>query len=131
MQLTIPQLIIPIDAIPQQRPRVTNGIVYDPPKCKKFKQDFSFLLKSLYRDNPLNGALNAQIDIFRNFKNPTQKRYGDADNLAKPILDAANLILWLDDSQIVDLHVRKFIVESNPFVKLDFRKTIPYFGDYL
>ena len=30
----------------------------------------------------------------------------DLDNLAK-IADALNLIVWVDDAQVVDLHVRK------------------------
>lgn len=36
---------------------------------------------------------------------PTKKP--DADNFAK-VLDALNLVVWADDSQIVDLHVVKF-----------------------
>lgn len=36
---------------------------------------------------------------------PTSKP--DVDNLAKTILDASNGIVWRDDAQIVDLHVRK------------------------
>lgn len=31
----------------------------------------------------------------------------DVDNLAKPILDALTGVLWLDDSQVAELRVRK------------------------
>jgi len=41
---------------------------------------------------------------------PTKKP--DADNVAK-LLDALNLIVWGDDAQIIDLHVRK-LYHDNP-----------------
>lgn len=41
----------------------------------------------------------------RGRKRPTGKP--DADNLAKLALDALNGVAWLDDGQIVDLHVSK------------------------
>lgn len=33
----------------------------------------------------------------------------DVDNLVKTVLDAANKVLWLDDSQVVELRVRKVL----------------------
>ena len=39
-------------------------------------------------------------DLFYNTK-------GDVDNLAKSILDGLNGVLYLDDKQIVDLHIRR------------------------
>ena len=40
------------------------------------------------------------------------QRRGDADNLAKGPLDAANGILWADDRYVVRLHVEKIIGEQ-------------------
>ena len=39
----------------------------------------------------------------------------DADNYAKLVLDALNGVLWRDDSQVVDLHVRKVYSEHLGF----------------
>lgn len=46
------------------------------------------------------GALAVGIDIYR------YSQRGHAANCAKAVLDAANGVLWADDAQIVDLHVR-------------------------
>ena len=112
------KITVQIDAIPQGRPRFYRGVAVDPPKCKKFKQDFALLIKSQYHDDPLNDSVCVSIKIYRNFNKSTNKRYGDIDNLAKAILDACNGILWRDDSQIVDLHIVKHITDFKPYVEL-------------
>lgn len=113
------KITIQIDAIPQGRPRFYKGVAVDPPKCKKFKQDFALLINSQYHDAPLSGNVLVTIRIYRNFNKPTNKRYGDIDNLAKGILDACNGILWLDDAQIVDLHIIKYVTDCLPYVELE------------
>lgn len=113
-------LRIPIDAIPQARPRVTKfGHSYDPPKCKRFKENFATLVKALKRDEFFTGNLAVALKIYRNFSKPTHNNFGDVDNLAKGILDACNGILWTDDRFIVDLHVQKFVTDVKPFVILE------------
>lgn len=117
-------LKIPIDVIPQGRPRVVKFRAYDPPKCAKFKSDFATLVKAAFKDDKLlNYPLKVEIKIFRNFKRPTARRYGDIDNLAKGILDALNGILWQDDSQIVSLKVDKYVTDDSPFVDLSVSRT--------
>ncbi|WP_204104556.1 MULTISPECIES: RusA family crossover junction endodeoxyribonuclease [Spirulina sp. CCY15215] len=37
----------------------------------------------------------------------------DIDNIAKPILDAFNLLIYIDDRQITDLIIRKRLIESS------------------
>ena len=105
---------IPIDAVPQQRPRFCNGRAYDSPQCAKFKKDFAALL---HTDTDLmTDTLKVDITVYRaasKFKQgASSKRYGDCDNLAKGILDACNGVIWKDDSQIVDLHVKKAVADS-------------------
>ena len=43
----------------------------------------------------------------------TNKRKNDVDNMLKPLLDALNGIFYTDDSLVYDLHVRKFVTDSN------------------
>lgn len=40
---------------------------------------------------------------------PTSKQLGDADNLAKAVMDAItdSGVVWIDDAQVTDLHVTK------------------------
>ena len=107
------KLSIPIDVIPQQRPRVYNKIAVDPPKCKQFKQDLAMLVKSLRRGSALlTGELAVELHIFRNFKSVTSKRYGDIDNLVKGIFDALTGVLWIDDRQISKLIVTKNLADT-------------------
>lgn len=110
------QFKIPIDIVPQGRPRFHRGIAYDPPKSRQFKKDLATLIKTLGVGSALNGEVKVKIDIFRQAakfkKGVTSKRYGDIDNLAKSILDALNGICWKDDSQISELHVTKNLADT-------------------
>ena len=109
---------IPIDAMPQQRPRVYGKVAVDPPKCKQFKQNLAMLVKSFRRGSSLlEGELKVEIHIYRKFK-VTSKRYGDIDNLTKGILDALTGVLWLDDKQISSLFVTKNLSDT-PLIVLD------------
>ena len=112
------KISIEIDAIPQGRPRFYNGRVIDPPKCRKFKQDLSALIKSKNNGSQvIETPLKVDLNIYRKFNSPINKRYGDIDNLAKGLLDACTGILWKDDSQIVDLHVTKGLA-NEPKIEL-------------
>ena len=113
------KITIPIDVIPQQRPRVYGKVAVDPPKCKQFKQELAMLVKSLRRGSALlTGELAVELHIFRNFKSVTSKRYGDIDNLVKGIFDALTGVLWLDDKQISSLLVTKNLADT-PYIVLD------------
>ena len=110
-------LDIPIDAVPQGRPRFFNGRTYDPPTSKQFKRDIALLVNSLRKDSAVyTGKIKVRIDIFRAAakfkKGVTSQRYGDIDNLAKAILDGVNGVLWKDDSQISDLHITKNLADT-------------------
>ena len=98
---------LPIDAVPQGRPRFFKGRTYDPPQSKQFKKDLALMVNSLDNSAFFTGELKLKIDIYRDKKSVTSRRYGDIDNLTKAILDGLNGVLWQDDSQITDLHVTK------------------------
>lgn len=42
----------------------------------------------------------------------------DVDNCAKVVLDALNSVCYLDDSQVVDLSVKKFYTIESPFISV-------------
>lgn len=82
---------------------------------------------------PLFGKLPVSLSILAIFpcpqsdyrKNPVGRRphvnrQNNADNLTKPIGDAGEGVLWVDDGQICELHVRKFIgaQEEAPYVEI-------------
>jgi len=115
------QLHIPIDIVPQGRPRFYRGIAYDPPKSRQFKKDLALIANSLV-SSAFSGEVKVKLDIFRQRskfkKGVTSKRYGDIDNLAKAILDALNGICWYDDSQISELHVTKNLADE-PHIEIE------------
>ena len=109
-------LTITIDAIPNKETAFGRH-AYTPAAIRNYKTAFALLVRSQVRDPPLTGALKVELRIFRNRKSATARNFGDLDNFTKPILDACSGALWLDDSQIVDLHVSKAIAPS-PRVEL-------------
>lgn len=78
------------------------------PSSQKFKQDLGFIAaRAMAGKKIFTGAINIYIDLYKNCK-PTSRKYGDADNHAKAILDALNNIVFADDAQVVHLAVHKY-----------------------
>lgn len=120
----------------KQRPRFVNGRVYTPGQTVNYEN----LVKLCYSDyamlhgwKPIEGAVRAEIEVFMPIpksdskKNKALKLDGairptikcDCDNAAKSILDSLNGIAYKDDSQVVELLVKKFYSdEPNVCVKL-------------
>lgn len=122
------KIIIPGVPVPKARPRVTRGgFTYTPKKTRDYEQ----LVKDIYS---LKGeylgesAIVAEIDLYF----PIPKSYlkkrrqailngeekyikkPDLDNCIKSILDALNGIAYKDDSQIIEIRVRKSYTDQEP-----------------
>jgi len=70
-------------------------------KGRQFKSDCGFYIDRLA--DPMKGKLHVEISVCM-----PDKRKRDLDNLLKPILDAlGNYCVYEDDSQIVDLRIKK------------------------
>lgn len=116
------KIVVPIDVVPQGRPRFYNGVAIDPSKSRQFKKDFAQLVKLLRPNAALyTGELKVELHIYRQAskfkKGVTSKRYGDIDNLVKGIFDALTGVLWQDDKQISSLLVTKNLADT-PRVEL-------------
>ena len=94
-----------ITPIPLGRPRLntTNRGRYLPKSNVEFREKLQWILRSAFPGKPFENPLSVTLHFYKPTKT-TAKNYGDVDNLAKAVLDAGNGILWLDDSQIVELH---------------------------
>lgn len=100
---------IKLEAVPLARPRINTATKgrYLPARSQDFREQFQWLL--LNEDQiaaPYKKPLKVELHFYKPVKTTVQK-YGDIDNLAKAVLDACNGILWLDDSQIIELHCYK------------------------
>ena len=122
------QIIIEGRAVPQGRPRAVRmgaGVrMYDPPKSKAYKQMVAAKVRSYMKINGIQ-TITEPIAVHLNFYFTPPKSYSkkklklveegklhytklpDADNLAKSVLDSCNKILFKDDSQIVELNIKK------------------------
>ena len=115
-------------AQPQGRPRAVRmgaGVrMYDPPKSKAYKQMVAAKVRSYMKINGIQ-TITEPLAVHLNFYFTPPKSYSkkklklveegklhytklpDADNLAKSVLDSCNKILFKDDSQIVELNIKK------------------------
>lgn len=112
--------------VPQLRPRATRfgkGIrMYDPKKVKDYKDYVSMTARQHAPKELMTDALKMELDIYRPIPKSTSKRRRklkngkrirpivkpDIDNYSKAILDSLNGIIYKDDSQIVELNIKKF-----------------------
>ena len=127
------------EPVAQRRPRFNSKTktAHDPLKSRNYKKLVSMYARRSKPPDLLNGPLTVQIDVFKKppksiaavKKNqtalqnetlrPTTKP--DVDNYAKGVKDACNGIVWKDDSQVVELFVRKFY-SLNPRVVVKVRE---------
>jgi len=59
--------------------------------------------EAMQKQMPLEGPVSVEIWAYLS----GGKRPGDADNIAKAILDGMNCIVYLDDTQVVDLVIHR------------------------
>lgn len=104
--------ILNIDPVAKGRPRISRGgHAYTPSTTRQFENTVKLILKSQQIGAPFKGPLKVEA-VF--YMRPPQKRVRDRpdikpdlDNLFKAVTDAANAIVWDDDSQIVEAHLSK------------------------
>lgn len=96
------------------RPRVTRRGTYIPKRTRDYRNRIkgAFMEAGGMRRS---GPVSVHVCVFRELPRSRPKRVEseadtfkpDVDNIAKNVLDALNGIAWDDDSQVVELLVRK------------------------
>ena len=110
---------IPIEPLPQPRPRFSRFGVYEPKKITEYKAEIAQAARLAMKDSePMTGELSAVIRLYRKYKR-CSRRFGDFDNLAKAVLDALNKIVYDDDAQIVKCTIEKYTDKLNPRVEVE------------
>ncbi len=102
-----------VDPTAKARPRFTkHGRAYTPKTTKNYEKLVSDTLRYAFKScaiesRPLIMELEFNIERPKSVTRPYPTVKPDIDNFAKAILDAANGILYKDDSLICDLLVKK------------------------
>jgi len=87
---------VPGIAVAKERHRHDGDHTYTPRRTREFQDDVGWAAK-VARVKPRNGKIAVTLHFYG--------CKGDADNLAKSVLDALNGIAYRDDRQVVELHV--------------------------
>lgn len=89
-----------------------TGQVYTKAKVRQVKNLYGFIFKTHRPPRIMTGAIRVKVIFFFPAKRP--HKHGepkttrpDVENMSKELLDAANGVLWADDSQIADLRLIK------------------------
>lgn len=77
------------------------------------KESMGWEAKSQWKKKPLEGEVRCRVTFY--FKNGRI----DIDNAIKAFLDCLTGIIWIDDTQIVELHIFKKIDAKNPRIELE------------
>lgn len=106
-------ILLEMPPIAKGRPKFGRNGAYTPGKTRKAESEAKALMRSQFIMQPLSGPLRLQLDfVFAKPQKPKHNHWHivrpDADNLSKLIKDAGNGILWIDDSQVCEMYVRKF-----------------------
>lgn len=70
-------------------------------------------LAMLDRVEPLTGSVAVTIHIYR------ARKIGDLDNFVKVLLDGMQGVLFIDDSQVVELHLFRHDDKQDPRVEVE------------
>ena len=126
-----------IEVLPYSRPRKRKGGGFYNPRDKYKKQLREMFIEDLeqYSEFPVEGELSIYFEFGLNppktVKNSKLKMFlakmdilhpttrPDIDNYVKPILDALNGVLYIDDGQIYELKCKKVFTQDKPFLKID------------
>lgn len=88
---------------------VRNGRNILSNKYREAKRDLQLEIQSQYNAEPL--GKNVSVNIIQYFGD---KRKHDVDNSIKILLDSLSNIVYIDDSQVTELHVFKEYSKDNP-----------------
>lgn len=85
-------------------------------EAKEYKEIVGWLCQSVEHPR-LDGPVSIQMDVYR------ARKSGDLDNFTKCLLDSLNGYVYQDDSQVVEIHARRFDDKANPRVEVRIRES--------
>lgn len=117
------EIVLLGEPVAKGRPRFNTetGVAYTPEKTRSYEQMLRLAATDVMGDRPpLEGPLKVDMRVVKAIPRSWPKKKQDAaragallptgkpdwDNFGK-VVDAANMVVWVDDGQIIDGRVRK------------------------
>lgn len=101
---------IPVPPSANRYWRVAHNRIIVTNEAKAYKEKVFYKLRHIFE--PLRKDIAINVTVFRKY------RRGDLDNFLKIMLDALEGIVYLNDSQIVEIHAFRDDDKDNPHVKV-------------
>lgn len=101
------KISIDIKPRPAPRPRVGSRGTYHEQWYVDYRNDIRQQAEPFLWDKCYEGDLKLTLTFFKN-ANTRSKQYGDADNLAKGVMDALIGLAYFDDAQVTELNVKRY-----------------------
>ena len=101
-----------VEGVPRPKARARRGKGgqwYTPQSTRAYEEAVGWAARDAGIRNPYQGAVRLEIVLWL-----PDRRRRDVDNCAKSICDALNGIAYLDDSQIIELTVRRGVDRVRP-----------------
>lgn len=133
---------VDINPIPKGRPKFARRGNFVRAYTPKKTSDYETKIKTQAQAVMTREPLETPVAVYLYFRLPIPKTYPkkriaaclagserpikkpDLDNLAKSVLDGLNGVVYLDDSQLVSLHITK-VYAHNPGVDIMIREELP------
>lgn len=108
---------VPGPPVPKARARIGRGRAYTPARTVRHERlVWAYAAKAQVR--PLAGDIEVRCRFYL-VRRPDPQHPLDVDNLLKLVLDALKGKGWTDDSQVADLHGRRFVDTENPRTEVE------------
>ena len=88
--------------------------VYMTSNGKTLKEDYAYQVKKQWKEEMIKGSVTVSLVFFHK-----TKRKADIDNFNKLILDSLSGVVFEDDSQIIEMYLRKEYDSENPRVTIE------------
>lgn len=111
-----------MELVPFKRTLGSGKRRYNDPRYTTSKDCLAYLAKvAMQGRQPLTGAIKLTADVYVK-REPTSLNAGDWDNHGKAISDALSKIVYCDDRQIIDGHVR--LIKGKPHVIIEVEELV-------
>lgn len=107
------KLTIPGNPIPKGRPRFADGRAHTPQRTRDYEETVKTWVALFWQEEPTEVLLFVSLRFYRD-----SKRRADFDNLTKSVLDGMQGVVFVDDSQIKEAHIRIEVDRDNPRVEV-------------